>query len=189
MLDNFQTTDAVRMTSMTLVAFCNPDRKFPMPAGNCFTVATAAGNDYKILNFGWENLEHLLNEKTVAWPLKIHPLSERYAVLHDPRIPAEYYPDHFCETCTPRRLQPLPQRLRFDLRVQRGEISVTETEFGEIITYHYDKKVMTEKPETVVNFKATEFVGAAVMNLRGIQTGRFRSDIPNKSNTPKQGDR
>jgi len=112
------TTNAVAITGHTLVGY-NTD-EYPIKRGNCFSVETEDGKNYRILNFGLENLEHLLAEKGLTWPVKIVVLGERHAALSDERIGDRWYQSKFCSVCTPRDLIPLPQLLENDRDEARG---------------------------------------------------------------------
>jgi hypothetical protein len=105
MLDN--TFNAIRMGMHTLVgALGSP----PYTHGNCFSVYGDDEKEYKIVNFIYENLEHL-GEKGLKWPISCLRLGERTAVIHDPRIGERWYKQTFCEVCTPYNLLPVPQIL------------------------------------------------------------------------------
>lgn len=110
----FNTVDGLQAICTTYVGYFSKD--FPMSNGNCFSIKTKE-HQYKILNFGYENLEHLLVQKQIDlitdldWPIQIHPVSDNHAVIHDDRIPHDYYDKDFCTICTPFELLPLPQQL------------------------------------------------------------------------------
>lgn len=108
-----QEKDAVKITFQTLVA-----------RNNCFGVETSDKKGYRIVNFYVEKLEELLKNKTVKWPVKIKTIGERTAVISDSRIPNDCYRTDFCETCCPRDLLPLPQQLRREREIARGDLVV-----------------------------------------------------------------
>lgn len=108
-----QEKDAVKITSQTLVA-----------NNNCFSVETSDKKGYRIVNFYVEKLEELLKNKTVKWPVKIKTIGEHTAVISDSRIPNDCYRTDFCETCCPRDLLPLPQQLRREREIARGDLVV-----------------------------------------------------------------
>jgi hypothetical protein len=43
-------------------------------------------------------------------PVQVHLLSERIGIIHDPRIPDEWYDKRYCEVCCPESLLPFPQQ-------------------------------------------------------------------------------
>ncbi len=112
---------------------------FPRARGNCFSVyreevvgshGTAPRRDFRVLNFNLENLEHLIEIKLVQWPIDILVYENHYALIHDKRIPDEYYQKHFCEVCCPEDLLPMPQRLALDRMILRGEREIIKTDDG-----------------------------------------------------------
>jgi len=108
---------ATDITTVTLVGFLGD---YPRERGNCFSVSVEGERDYRIINFNYENLEKLIEDNVVSFPLKISKLSDRIAIVADERIPDEWYSKRFCETCTPSDLLPIPQRLKHLLDIERG---------------------------------------------------------------------
>lgn len=113
------------ITTVTLVGYFG---EFPMERGNCFSVSVDDERDYRIINFNYENLEKLIEDSVVSFPLKISKLSEGIAIIADERIPDEWYSKRFCETCTPSDLLPVPQKLKHFLDIERGIRKETEIE-------------------------------------------------------------
>lgn len=93
----------------------------PQERGNCFSVRADDGKHYRIANFNLENLEALV-EKGLKWPIPLKPLSERTALIHDPRIGERWYQNRYCEICTPRKFWPPQQLDARERQVARGEI-------------------------------------------------------------------
>ena len=111
---------ATSITSVTLVGII--EDKFPLIHGNCFGVKVKSeDNDYRIVNFYVENLEHVIKEKIIDWPIKIKILENRIAVIHDSKIPDEYYNQGFCTVCCPERLLPVTQKLLHERQEDRLE--------------------------------------------------------------------
>ena len=113
--DNIKT--ATDFTTVTLVGYFG---EFPRERGNCFSVSVEGERDYRIINFNYENLEKLIEDEMVSFPLKISKLSDGIAIIADERIPDEWYSKRFCETCTPSDLLPVPQKLKHFLDIERG---------------------------------------------------------------------
>lgn len=109
------------VASVTLVAFYHACAQpiYPAREGNCFSAYASNGKEYKIVNFFHENLEEV-QKRGVTFPMQVYELGERVAVLHDPRIPDEWYESRYCETCCPVSLLPLPQVLAHDRAIQQG---------------------------------------------------------------------
>lgn len=57
---------ATHITSRTMIGV-NME-KFPVKRGNCFSVKTEEGHEYRIVNFSVENLEEL-NHRGVKFPI------------------------------------------------------------------------------------------------------------------------
>ena len=108
---------ATDVTRVTLVGYFG---EYPRERGNCFSVSVDGDEDYRIINFNHENLEKLIEDKIVSFPIKISKLSDGIAIIADERIPDEWYSKRFCETCTPSDLLPIPQRLKHFLDIERG---------------------------------------------------------------------
>ena len=88
---------------------------------NCFGVAVD-GKEYSVVNFYLEALESLLAENIIEWPIEVDVLDDsRCVVVTDSRIHDMYFRTGFCETCTPERLLPLPQRLAHARAIARGD--------------------------------------------------------------------
>jgi hypothetical protein len=111
-----KTINATAITGQTLVGSSG---EFPRDRGNCFSVR-AKRKEYRIVNFNVENLEHLLEEKGLRWPVAITPLCKNVAVLNDARIGDRWYQTKFCEACCPRHLLPMPQQLNQARSEARG---------------------------------------------------------------------
>ena len=108
---------ATDVTTVTLVGYFG---EYPRERGNCFSVSVGEDENYRIVNFNHENLEKLIEDNIVSFPIKISNLSGGVAIIADERIPDEWYSKRFCETCTPSDLLPVPQRLKHFLDIERG---------------------------------------------------------------------
>jgi hypothetical protein len=141
---------------MTLVGFF--ERGYPAAHGNCFSAALEDGTGVRILNFHYENLKELLRRGTLVWPVQVHIIRKGYAVIADPRVPNEWYQKDFCEVCAPMELLPLPQRLRFAMAVERGEIEVN----GDSITCRI---LPADQPRKLaIGWTIKEKIGVCVVN-------------------------
>lgn len=123
---DMNTIDAYSIGMQTLVGSYG---EFPRKHGNCFSLHTNndpsidynQGKDgYRIVNFNVENLKHLIQYYELDFPIKILPLSDYIAVIHDWRIPDNYYDDRWCEICCPYSLLPIQQQLQQNLEIGRG---------------------------------------------------------------------
>ncbi len=95
----------------------------PHAHGNCFSMKTDDGKNFKIVNFVHENFEHLV-KCGLELPVALTPISERHAVVDDPRIPLEFYQSEYCSVCCPSDLWPEPQQFERLRKILRGEMVV-----------------------------------------------------------------
>ena len=151
---HFNTILADHIVSQTLVGSSGG---FPRQFGNCFSVR-AGEKEYNILNFKAENLEYLIKEKKLSWPIQIHILSDKCAVIHDSRIPHNFYSEEFCRICTPYDLLPLPQKLHLARRVLTNEDVYTES--GDIITHIITKPTKLKVGWTIEEKINPPYIGA-----------------------------
>jgi hypothetical protein len=124
--EDFKKVLATRVMRVTLVGYLGGE--FPRSRGNCFSVECENGQIYWILNFNHENLEKLLEDKVLEWPIMIHELEPGSGVIADPRIPDEWFDTKFCNSCTPRHLLPYPQKLKIEMEILRGKRTEKEVE-------------------------------------------------------------
>ena len=111
---------ATNITIVTLVGILKDN--YPLTDGNCFSVNVENEvKDYRIVNFGYENLKELLRQG-LTWPIKIKILSGRTAIIHDYRIPDDWYFEHFCGVCCPQSLLPVNQQVQRERAIERGDI-------------------------------------------------------------------
>lgn len=118
----------LKVIGRTLVGF-NPSLPFPRARGNCFTMSADDGNEYRILNFGFENFEHAVNTGKLTYPVQIIvlPSVKKCALIHDARIPDKWYDNNLCPVCTPDQFLPITyfaQQSREVLSGAAGESTV-----------------------------------------------------------------
>lgn len=119
---------ATKMDSQTLVGYFNED--FPREHGNCFGLHVAGDREFRIVNFNAENLQELL-KRGLTYPIKIVPIAKNRAIIHDERIPHDWYQSRWCECCCPDDLLPLPQQLKHHRQELTGERRVVRgKDFG-----------------------------------------------------------
>lgn len=131
---NLELGEAIGIGIQTLVGVDTSE--YPTRGGNCFSVRVKdhpdsgvgeAGNrldigETRIVNFGVENLIRLLEIGVVEWPVRIAFLNQnkRVGIIHDHRIPTEWYDKRYCEVCCPDHLLPLPQQAVHDIEERAG---------------------------------------------------------------------
>lgn len=110
---------------VTLIGVTAKESDYPLNRGNCFGMIVD-GKEHAILNFYYENLEHLLAAKVVSLPVKVKVLPHGTAVVVDGRIPKGYYRADMCSSCCPFDLLPLPQKIEKWREQLAGEVTVSE---------------------------------------------------------------
>jgi hypothetical protein len=115
-------TKATSITSVTLIGASGD--KFPLRHGNCFSVKTDDG-ERKIVNFFYENLKHLI-DNGLAFPIDIESISKHHAIIHDDRIPEDFYETRYCEVCCPTSLLPIPQQKARERLISSGKLIVKQ---------------------------------------------------------------
>ena len=111
------TVKALHVTITTLIGVIG---KAPFSYGNCFSVRADDGNAYRIVNMVLENLDVLI-KSGLTYPIDIKVLGDGVAVMHDRRIPDDWYKSDFCETCCPYELLPMPQQLQRERHIMQGK--------------------------------------------------------------------
>jgi hypothetical protein len=176
-LDLSKSLNAVCITSHTLVGTIN-DGKYPYKHGNCFSMQDDTGKEYRIINFNHENMKEAI-KRGVSYPIKILPLDERIAIIADSRIPDDWYADKFCAVCTPKHLLSIPQRLKLELSVDRGETTFRNMVMpnGDIIILERSivgkrpdirtKEEIKEKEEKLSNFLSRIVVEPDITAVHG----------------------
>lgn len=126
------------VTTTTLIGI---DRTgpYPLKTGNCFSVMTEKNEEYRIVNFNHENYREML-KRGIELPIRILPLSDKVAIVHDYRIPNDWYDEKWCEVCCPDHLLPINQRMKIRREYEGGIRIATESDNGIIIVHHDLKK-------------------------------------------------
>jgi hypothetical protein len=123
------TIKAAHMGWKTMIGVCKD--VYPLDNGNCFSVYTKEGDEYKIVNFSAENLEQL-EKMGLSWPIDIIVLKGHTAVINDKRIGDRWYLKEFCEICCPTGLLPITQQLK---NKREEEREGTRDEKGRVTLY------------------------------------------------------
>jgi hypothetical protein len=126
--------NGLEITSHTLIGVNT--RKYPVSHGNCFSMSSDNGKVYKIVNFYLENLEEGIERGKLTLPVRLYILGDsdksRIAIIYDSRIPSDWYANEFCTTCTPLKFQSFTQRMRRELKVESGILTIAKYENYEI---------------------------------------------------------
>jgi len=137
-LNKYKFENATAVTCQTLVGVMSRD--FPLQYGNCFSVSSDSTVRYKIVNFILENLQELLKQNVISWPVKILPISNRAAVIVDERIPEEWYSKEYCEICCPFDLLPHNQQMTYVRKLLRGDIEEIECSNGIMVKQNFKQR-------------------------------------------------
>jgi hypothetical protein len=117
----------IEVLESTCVGFIG--ETFPMSRGNCFSLMVKSKHgeeSCRVLNFCIENLEELVKRKIIKLPVKVLVIprpngnSRGICVIHDTRIPHEWYYEDFCPTCSPIELLTPAQRLMKWRKIDSG---------------------------------------------------------------------
>lgn len=146
---------------------------FPVSLGNCFGVI-AGGKSYRILNMLLENLQELLRQGTVMWPIQIHVLEDGHAVVHDHRIPETWHRQEFCIACCPNHFLPITQRLSTSRKALRGEILI----FDGGVRYPMDGGTEGIPVAHLSEITVEESIGISVANLNSISKVKILTHPP-----------
>lgn len=139
-IDNSKLLTLKTITSITLKGVIS--KTYPVDHGNCFSVIASDDNEYRILNFNYENFRHLIDVlKIDIQTVKILPITKRYAVIHEESFPHEYYQKEFCEVCCPAGFLPFNQKLRRARKIASGELKLIDCGDFTIEEIHYEKRV------------------------------------------------
>jgi hypothetical protein len=95
--------------------------KFPLNRGNYFSLVVN-GKNYEICNFWYEDLEHLVKTGVVPFPIKIKILDERWAMVYDERVPADFYSETSYRA--PQKYWSLKQLMERQQKLDSGEIEI-----------------------------------------------------------------
>lgn len=116
----------------------------PFKHGNGFSMISIDDKEYGIVNFYLENLEYLIDEGHITWPIKIKVLKDNYAVIHDERIPHDFYNKYF-RGC-PKELWPISQQLEHEREIMYGTIKIIHTPIGAIEQIDTSRRNYSLKP-------------------------------------------
>lgn len=117
-----EATSVTRVNLVGIPAACDP-KNYPLKSGNCFSVLVG-DVDFHILNFNHENLDALIRTGVISYPIKVLLVGPNYAVIHDIRIPHDWY-SSFCPSCSPLELLPPEHRLMKWRQFEAGEITIS----------------------------------------------------------------
>ena len=135
---------AMGTTSQTLVGYSKG--KFPQKSGNCFSVRTDQGNEYRIVNFNVENWDEMIR-MGLELPIVIGVLDEGTAIIQDDRIPDEWYDDQYCSVCCAEKHWPINQKLAKERQVSRGEVEIRGYVITNMKLRHESFPLFYTKPE------------------------------------------
>ena len=121
-LDKLENKQAKSVGMVSCVGFMN--LTFPAHHGNYFELCVDDNvfGGYEIANFWYEDLKHLLDTGVVKFPITIKLLEGRWAIIHDPQIPEEYYSETSYRA--PDKYKSVTQRAKKQLKIDTGEIKI-----------------------------------------------------------------
>lgn len=163
---------ATAILSSTLVG---SHGEFPRRHGNCFSVKLRRWpKPVRIINFLTENLNHLISEKIVTWPIRVVQFNASHiAIIDDPRIPAEYYHPQYCSICTPERFQTKEWRDDLAKRIKSGVVKRSIFRLPDGKKAYMDRVEFKARPQPL-NFKYT--LGAEII-LGGMSDKELQANL------------
>jgi hypothetical protein len=97
--------------------------KYPLKYGNCFSLETEE-RAYRVSNFVLENLEYLLDQKIISFPIEIEKLGSGNCLIIDERIPKDFYREDYCPICTPLNFWLPEQKKRREEEIESGILTI-----------------------------------------------------------------
>jgi hypothetical protein len=170
--DNIIKGEAI--TTVTCVGYHHDS--FPYPSGNCFSVKTSSGGS-RIVNFNYENLIELEKRGVITFPIDIIPISENSAVIHDSRIPNEWYDTRFCEVCCPHNLLPIPQQLAYNRKILQGKITEHSVTNDDGTVIKYVRHVIEPVPTRRLNKKWSVELADDIVSLTNDENKQLERDM------------
>ncbi len=80
---------AIDIGWVTLVGFIKSE--YPQKYGNSFSIVSNNGKEYRVVNMVYENLDYLLEEKKLVFPIEVELIEGTTSVnIIDKRIPDGY---------------------------------------------------------------------------------------------------
>lgn len=147
---------------------------YPLSSGNCMSVMLEGGGRLKIVNFYAENLQELIKNRGLTWPVACEEIGPNVGVISDPRIHDTWFRVTFCETCCPRDLLPLPQRLARKRAIARGDL--VEHDDGSEMWRFSDGLIGAPPPRLSGEFiyRAVQEAGATIGNMAALARVNFQ---------------
>jgi hypothetical protein len=138
MIKELETKEAVACGEVSCVGFLN--QTFPSAWGNYFSLVDSEDNYYKIINFHHENFDELFRTGVIEYPVNMKVLEKGFAMLHDIRIPNEWYMTKTMTTTVPVKYYTIHQKAEYERGIERGNI--VDKRNG-IVSYKIDTPVKT----------------------------------------------
>lgn len=165
-MKKYKTVNAIAMGSQTCVGYINTP--FPRKGGNCFDLETKDGS-YRVLNFKAENFEELMKRGTITWPVKIHLVGagklKNKCMIHDTRIPHDWYCENLCSVCTPFAMMPLTYQMQYARKIATGEIKLIKMENGDYLETQEIKATRRTLPMKSTIESLQDFVAPKDLNI------------------------
>lgn len=137
-LEEMPVVDATGVGYVSLVAYWGD---FPRPRGNYFSLNTADGKTYEIANMWYENLEHLIDEGIITFPIKIKLLTDSWAIVYDDRVQRNFYTDTSYRA--PKQFWSLTKQANRQLDIDTGKLKITTLESGMTVeSRHVESKTV-----------------------------------------------
>lgn len=131
-------------------------KKFPLNHGNYFSIYIGK-KQYEVANFWFENLEHLIKTNVVSFPINVKILNNRWVLIHDSRIPHNYYSESISYRA-PLEFWSIPDLLKRQREIEDGTLEIFDG--YEKRTIKTDKRALKidYTIEPTVNFASTDVI-------------------------------
>jgi hypothetical protein len=124
-LEEMPVVDATGVGFVSLVAYFGG---YPRPQGNYFTLNVGSSRTYEIANMWYENLQYLIDDGTITFPIKMKILTDRWAIVYDDRVPRDFYTDTSYRA--PKQFWSLTEQANRQLDIDTGKLKITTLESG-----------------------------------------------------------
>ena len=178
MVENKGQVQGTQVTTRTLMYVPLGGEFEPLRLGNQFSMLCADGNEYRIVNFLYENLEKVIR-LGVPLPVNVLVLDIGLAAIHDARIPDRWYEQTWVQC--PYRLLPAHQKLELMRDIQTGALQRKNGQWVHFLSAEPDRLPLEPPLDRQVRRSGpplAERPAVTVANLDKVTRTEFTRDNP-----------